>query len=190
MSAPRRFASLFALALAAVLLASCADDRGPVTAPVAPNAFLLDDASQILTATGETVESTVKTVVSGLVECNVSNTYSASQLIGPQGGVLRVGPHKLYVPAYAVREPVLITATAPAGKYVEVRFEPHGLQFQRPISLTMSYADCAILSPYGLRIAYVDDNLDILEVLLSLPNPFSRTVTGKVDHFSRYMLAD
>lgn len=187
MSAPRRFASLFALAIAAVMLASCADDRGPTTAP---NALLLDDATQLLASTGETTESTIKNVVSGLVECNVSNTYSASQLIGPQGGVLRVGPHKLYVPAYAVREPVLITATAPAGKYVEVRFEPHGFEFQRPLSLSMSYAECAILSPYGLRIAYVDDKLAILEVLLSLPNPFNRTVTGKVDHFSRYMLAD
>lgn len=191
MFAKRRFASLLALALAAVMLTSCADDRDPIaSAPATPDALLIGDVTDVLNSSVNTVSSTLDKAVSGLVECNVQNTYTASQLIGPQGGVLRVGRHQLYVPANALKAPVLITATAPAGKYVEVRFEPHGLEFERPTALTMSYADCAILSPLGLRIAYVDANLDLLDVLPSLPNPWTRTVTGKVDHFSRYMLAD
>ena len=191
MLATRRFASLFALAVTAVMLTSCADDHGPVApAPATPDALLIGDVTSVLNSTVTSVGSTLDRTVSGLLECNVRNSYTASQMIGPQGGVLRVGRHSLHVPANALRENVLITATAPAGRHVEVRFEPQGLEFQRPTALTMSYADCGILKPLGLRIVYVNDNLDILEVLLSLPNPFTRTVTGKVDHFSRYMLAD
>jgi hypothetical protein len=191
MPATRRFASLVALALAAVMLASCADDHSPVpSAPVAPDPLLIGDVTQIVDGTIGGVGSSLSRVVSGLVECNVRTTSTASQTIGPRGGVLRVGRHQLYVPPGALLGDVHITATAPAGKHVEVRFEPHGLEFARPTALTMSYADCGVLKPLGLRIVYVDENLDILEVLLSLPNPFNRTVTGKVEHFSRYMLAD
>lgn len=187
----RRVGSILTLAFAAFVLASCADDHAPLAPdPVAPDALLLGDAEELLTTTIGSTTSTLSGIVNGLVECNVSTTYKASRVIGPEGGTLKVGRHSLHVPPKALPQPTLISATAPAGKYVEVRFEPHGLKFDRPTALTMSYSECGILKPYGLRIAYVSDNLEILEVLLSLPNPFNQTVTGKVDHFSRYMLAD
>jgi len=38
------------------------------------------------------------------------------------------------------------------------------------------------------RIAYTDDNLNILSYLLSLDNLLSKRVTGKVNHFSDYVV--
>ncbi len=188
MLATRRFASLFAIALFAVVLTSCADDQAPPTAPVAqvaPDPSLIGD---LLGATG-TVGGLANRL--GLVSCNVSTTYSASTEIGPDGGVLWVGPHRLYVPPNALKERVRISAVAPRGNYVQIQFEPEGLQFERQTLLSMSYSECSLLSPFRLRIVYVDDTtLDILEVLPTVINVFTRTANAPVDHFSRYMLAD
>jgi hypothetical protein len=188
MLARRRFATLFAIALTAVMLTSCADDHAPPTAPataVAPNASLLGDVVGGVTGTvGDLADGL------GLVSCNVKQTYSASQVIGPNGGVLKIGPHQLYVPPKALKQNVRISAVAPQGKYVQIKFEPQDLKFQRKTALTMSYAECSLLSPLKLKIVYADDNLEILEVLPTVVSVLTRTATAPVDHFSRYMLAD
>jgi hypothetical protein len=188
MLATRRFASLLAIALAAVFLTSCADDHAPPTAPVvqvAPDPALIGDLLGGVTGTVGDLANTL-----GLVSCNVRTTYSASANIGPAGGVLWVGPHRLYVPPKALSQTVSISAVAPRGNYVQIQFEPEGLQFQRPTMLTMSYRDCSLLSPLRLKIVYVDDTFDILEVLPTVVNVLTRTANAPVDHFSRYMLAD
>ena len=185
MLATRRFATLFALALAAVMLTSCADDHAPPTAPIAPNPSLLGDVVGGVTGTVGDLANGL-----GLVSCNVKKSYSASQVIGPNGGVLRVGPHKLYVPPKALKQNVRISADAPAGKYVQIAFQPEGLKFERKTALTMSYAECSLLSPLSLKIVYVNDQFEILEVLPTVTSVLTRTATAPVDHFSRYMLAD
>jgi hypothetical protein len=189
MLATRRFASLFAIALAAVVLTSCADDHTPPTAPpvtqIAPDPSLIGDLLGGVTGTVGGLANSL-----GLVSCNVRYTYSASAEIGPEGGVLWVGPHRLYVPPNALSERTRISAVAPRGNYVQIQFEPEGLQFRRSTLLSMSYRDCSLFSPWRLKIVYVDDNLEILEVLPTLTSILTRTANAPVDHFSRYMLAD
>jgi hypothetical protein len=188
MLATRRFASLFAIALAAVLLTSCADDLAPPTAPiepVAPNPALIGD---LLGGVTDVVGGVANRL--DLVSCNVRNTHTASAEIGPMGGVLRVGPHLLSVPPWALKEKVRITAVAPSGSQVQIKFEPEGLKFERSPLLTMSYAECSLLSPLRLKVVYVNDNLEILEVLPTAVSLLTRTANARVDHFSRYMLAD
>lgn len=188
MFATRRFVSVLAIALAAVVLTSCADDHAPPTAPVAPIAPDPSLIGDVLGGVTGTVGDLAKGL--GLVTCNVRTTETASQVIGPNGGVLRVGRHQLYVPPRALKQHVRISAVAPKGQYVQIHFEPQGLQFERKTALTMSYADCSLLSPLRLKIVYVNDNLEILEVLPTLTSVLTRTATAPVDHFSRYMLAD
>lgn len=188
MFATRRFASILALALAAVTLTSCADDRAPtepVAPAIAPDPSILGDLIGGVTGTvGGLVDQL------GLVTCNVRTTHTASADIGPMGGVLWVGPHRLVVPPYALRERVRISAVAPKGQYVQIQFEPEGLQFRKPTLLTMSYSECSLLSPLRLKIVYVNDRLEILEVLPTVTSLLTRTANAPVDHFSRYMLAD
>jgi hypothetical protein len=188
MFATRRFASMLALALAAVTLTSCADDRTP-TEPVAP--AIAPDPSILGDLVGG-VTGTVGGLVDqlGLVTCDVRTTHTASADIGVMGGTLWIGPHRLVVPPYALRERVRISAVAPKGQYVQIQFEPEGLQFRKPTLLTMSYSECSLLSPLRLKIVYVNDRLEILEVLPTVTSILTRTANAPVDHFSRYMLAD
>ncbi len=65
--------------------------------------------------------------VTGLVSCTPLSPDSVSQTIGPLGGTLAVGPHRLFIPAGALDAPVEITAMAPADTVNRIRFEPQGL---------------------------------------------------------------
>lgn len=188
MLAKRRVVALFAIALATVVLPSCADDHAPPTAPVAP---IAPDPSLIGDVLGG-VTGTVGDLANqlGLVSCNVRNTHTASAVIGRQGGTLDIGPHRLVVPRNALNRNVRIRAVAPKGNHVQIKFEPEGLEFRRKVFLTMSYAECTLLSPVHLRIVYVNDDYEILEVLPTVTSVLTRSATAPTDHFSRYMLAD
>ena len=126
----------------------------------------------------------------GLVRCAPLPADSVSQLIGPLGGVLEIGPDRLSIPAGALDAPVEITAIAPSDTVNRVRLEPHGLTFRKPVSLTMGYAHCeALASLVPKRIAYTDGALTILELLPSIEDLLSRAVTARLRHFSDYAIA-
>ena len=183
----------------------CASDAstGPTSSqPVQePSASLIGDllgvvggtTEEVVTVVGgvtEVVGGVVNTVLDPLV-CPTDVSYTASKKIGPWGGTLRVGPHTLTVPAGALSADTWITATAPKGKYAELQFQPHGLQFKRDVAVTISYAQCGLLNfSRPPVIVYTDDNRTILEILESTLNRRNETITGKTDHFSSYILAE
>jgi hypothetical protein len=128
--------------------------------------------------------------VPSLVRCTPLPADSASAAIGPDGGVIQVGPHQLTVPAGALQDTVTITAVAPSQPVIRVRLEPSGLTFNGTVSLALSYGHCtglALLVPK--QVAYTDDDLNILELLPSLDDLFARRVTGQLSHFSDYAIA-
>lgn len=177
----RSFRALFA-ALLLVVSAACSEQTPTVAPAPAPELSLTGDLSGSLTS--------LLPPVKGVLECTVTESHKTTQVVGPSGGTIQVGPHSLHIPANALSSDQKITATAPAGNHVEVQFKPHGLKFNRPTYLTMSYKACGLVGQLLPRIAYVDDNLNILEVLLTVPDVLRQTVTGTTDHFSSYMLAD
>lgn len=182
----RSFRGLFA-ALFILGSAACSPETAPPLSPApAPELSLIGDLTGTLTGT----VSELLPPVSGLLECKVTESYSTTQYVGPFGGTIRVGPHSLHIPAGALKSTQRITATAPKGNFVEVEFQPHGLKFDRPTQLTMSYRDCGLVGQLLPRIVYADDDRNILEILLTVPNVLRQTVTAKTDHFSSYMLAD
>jgi len=127
----------------------------------------------------------------GLLKCSNLPYASQTKTIGPLGGSISAGPHTLVIPPGALLNPTTITMTAPTGLGVNaVKFQPQGLRFTAPAALTMSYANCGLLGILlPKRIAYTDDNLNIISYLLSLDNILSKRVTGKVNHFSDYVVA-
>jgi hypothetical protein len=165
------------LAPVLLLVALACSDRTPTSVPAAP----APDASLIGALLGPT----------GLLKCSNLPFASDVETIGPLGGILRAGPHSLVIPPGALSAPTTITMTAPTGLGVNaVKFEPEGLRFNAPAALTMSYSNCSLLGKLlPKRIAYTDDNLNILSYLLSLDNLLSKRVTGKVNHFSDYVIA-
>jgi hypothetical protein len=183
----------------ALSLAACSADVAP-SAPRPPDVIAASEPANDLLGLdldldlGETVSElgeTVSGVLSSLTvfRCETPAYGSVTETVGLDGGLIKVGPHSLYIPPGALREPVAITATAKAGSQVKVDFQPEGLQFERPAVLTLSYEHCA-KRPRHPKIVHVDDLLRILELLPSLNDRRKERVTGKLDHFSGYAFAD
>src|SRR6266705_4581492 len=159
-------------------------DHSPTAAPTPP-----------LTASKGPSQSTSKPT--GLVPCGQSYD-SVTQLIGPKGGALAVGPHYLLVDSLALSDTVRITAVAPADTVRWVRFQPDGLVFRTTVDgwsalLYTNYKDCGVPTGDTLRIAQVTDALAILGYLQtyvkSKKNPWSQGqqyVVGLLQHFSNY----
>ena len=128
--------------------------------------------------------------LAGLLQCSALPADSVSETIGPDGGTLYVGPHTLSVPPGALVEPVTITAVAPSDSVNRIQFQPAGLTFSQPASLTMSYANCRAFGRWWpRRVAYTSDALQILEYIPSVDDWFSQEVTSQVEHFSTYAVA-
>jgi len=126
----------------------------------------------------------------GLLACSPLPSDADTVTIGAAGGRVEVGPHVLVVPAGALTEPVTVTGEIVPGRVNAVHFTPQGLAFRESARLTMSYANCNLLGRLlPKRIAYVDDDLNILEYLLSLDLLRLRRVTARLDHFSSYAVA-
>jgi hypothetical protein len=125
-----------------------------------------------------------------LLTCTPLPYDSVTQTIGPEGGRIAVGGHTLTVPPEALDTQVTITAVAPSDTVRHVRFQPEGLAFEEPASLTLSYAGCSLLGSLApKRIAYTNDAFQILYYLPSLDDLVAQTVTAQLHHFSEYAVA-
>jgi hypothetical protein len=175
-----RFVPIAVLAMLALTGISCAEST-----PTAPPAAVISAATD---ADLLGLESTLRRV--GLLSCSPMAAASASASIGPTGGSILVGPHRLDIPAGALPHPVVISASAPSDRVNRVELLPHGLQFNVPVKLTMSYANCNVLgSTLPKRIAYIDSNLNILELLVSVDDFANKKVSTRLEHFSEYAVA-
>lgn len=133
-----------------------------------------------------TVDYTLSAVI-GLLVCESLPYTSTVKVIGRDGGVIRVGDHKLEIPRNALQKNTVITAERPTGNVASVRLSPHGLQFERSVALTLDYSHCSYSAPN--RVAYTDDALNILEYPSSFDDRANEKVHAKIDHFSRYAVA-
>jgi hypothetical protein len=125
-----------------------------------------------------------------LLKCRPLAYDSVSKTIGWKGGSIRVSKHVLAIPAGALSQSVKITLVAPSDTVNRIEFQPEGLVFQRPASLTMSYANCnASRATRPKHVAYVNDSLAILEVEPSVDDISGSRVTGQLSHFSGYAIS-
>jgi hypothetical protein len=117
--------------------------------------------------------------------------YSGSAVIGLLGGVVHFGPHELDLPPLAVLRPTLISARTIPGDTIAVAFQPQGQTFLVPASLQLSYAQCRPQPTKPLSILYVNNLLNnLLAIIESLDNPALHRVTGVINHFSVYAVAE
>jgi hypothetical protein len=132
--------------------------------------------------------------LSGLLRCAALRPATRSRIIGPRGGTIEIGPHKLVIPAGALSSPVTITVVIKSENVNRIHFEPHGLEFAQPAILTMSYGNCGKGVP-GLpggrggrapvyRIVYVSPTLDIIQSLLSIDDGRNRVVSATLEYLA------
>src|SRR3989442_1808280 len=123
-----------------------------------------------------------------LLSCQPVGYDSATQTIGPAGGVVKLSKHNLVVPAGALSAMVSITAVAPPDTVNRVELRPDGLTFNQPAFLTMFYGNCKVI-PQSKQIAYTTDSLVILQYVPSSDSPTGKLVFGQLGHFSTYAIA-
>ena len=177
----RRLLGVISLALLlATGLTSCTSGDSPT----APNAMSVSDTQANLSL------PIVTPLLNGLLACNYQNYGFAQKTIGPSGGSIQVNGHVLTVPAGALSRNVTISATAPTGFVASVQFQPEGLRFARPATLTLDYSSCPLGRLQLLKhVAYTTDGLDILALLLSRDDILRMRVSADLRHFSRYAVA-
>ena len=183
------------LVVAALLMAgaSCTSDDS-ITGPSGdPSSEPIAQPSQGPTAdglSGSLVQPALQTVLGAvqLLTCSSQPYAQAKAVVGPAGGTIVVGAHRLTIPAGALAAPVAITAEQVPGSTNSVRFQPAGLTFAKPATLTLSYRNC-LLPPLSTRVVYTDEQLRILELIPSLDLRLTWSVNGSIRHFSRYAVA-
>ena len=171
------------LAAAVVACNGAESPVGPVDRP---------DANLIGTVTG-----TVSGLVGGvgslvsalLLPCTTQPYTKVTQTVGPTGGTIQFGKHKLVIPQGALSKVVTITAEAMPEPGNAVRFSPEGLKFGVPAQLHLSYANCKDDPLRPKLVVYTDDLLRILERLVSKDDAVAKVVRADLHHFSRYAIA-
>ena len=183
MKAFRLLAALFVVTVAG----SCTGDIA--TAPQTP--VVQSPAPEINPDLIGDLLGTTTRLVGSLLTCQAQPFQAGQAWIGPNGGTLRLGENSLVVPRGALSRTVLIRAEMPTDPVSSVRFSPEGLEFNKPVLLTLDYDHCNLIA--GLltpkRIAYTNERLRILEFVPTVDNILARRVTGQLDHFSRYAVA-
>lgn len=202
-----RFTHRAVLAAVVLVAAACSTDNTPTAAPSASRAsapgraLAAAEAGERVRVARAVVESARELRVveaeyragrreiragSPLLVCRPERYEADVRVVGPEGGVLRVGRHTLTIPAGALREPTVITMEAPPSLAAEVRFAPHGLKFAAPAVLEIDHARCLAPAREGAGVAYVNDALDVLEWPASREGRGGR-VEARIWHFSTYV---
>lgn len=123
----------------------------------------------------------------------LTRTETATRTIGYWGGVIRLPDAGLtvVVPRGALRSRTAITVTAPAGDLVGYHFEPHGLEFQRSVTLVQDMTLTSLLDGRGLLGAYFQGPLEPTVAALEVLPLYLTQSSGilRIDHFSGYVIA-
>jgi|GEM_PF-1658762 len=166
----------FSVPALAFALMSCAEGVQPTQVDV-------PDAAQLTHGTGP-----------ALLECPTDVTKSTSKTIDLLGGTLELDGHKVVIPANAVLIPTTFTLEVPAGNYMKIHVNAAGhahYQFEKPVSLTISYARCtrSNIEKHNLVISHVDEVTNaILANMGGTDDKTARTVTTGTDHLSGYVI--
>jgi hypothetical protein len=181
---PRKMTALFLAVVLAAGVSCTSDDSLSPSAPAGPSAMATGDQPSSLLV-GELL-NTLSNV--RLLSCSTQPYVSRSQVVGTNGGTIVFGTHKLVIPAGALTKNYTIRAEQISSRVNSVRFSPEGLKFAKPAKLTLSYGNCSPLLILK-RVVYTNELLRILELIPSVDDLRTKTVTGDIRHFSRYAVA-
>jgi hypothetical protein len=169
----RHLKSLRATPMAAVALAvtlrACGEFDEPAN-PVRPNALRM-----------------LRTDVS------VFSSHHIEPLEGPEdGGQVVLARHSAAVPPGALEDSTVISISVPDPLHVMADFDPDGLEFKKPVQISISYRDLGLGSTKeeNLTICLYDPNSGRWVDEQGKLDTVEKTVAIWVDHCSRYALSD
>jgi hypothetical protein len=186
-----RRSSFRAVVVGAFLFAiGCSDLPTAPEIEVAPSHGLLGGLVGVLGGTVDTVLDVVVGVLSPVLNRSepLRRDEVVSATIGRNGGTIRLPNAGLTVtiPRGALNANTRITVTAPAGDLMGYEFAPHGLQFERPVTLTQEITRREAAD--GLEGIYFEGELQPTVTVLEVrPVTISREhAVFRIDHFSGY----
>jgi hypothetical protein len=208
----RKSARPLALFLAASALAatiSCTDFTATEPEPVTLQQAAPEQSHLLGGLIGgllEPVLDIITRLVNGLIApltrtLGLTNDVSWSFVAGPNGAYSSNSSVGLtiIVPQGALKSTQVITVTALEGNAVAYKFQPHGLVFQRPVTLRQSlsgvsgysYRDVITGAYFATdRLVLNEDGLaQITELIPAQTNLYAKTVTFQIEHFSGYIVA-
>ncbi|HEU4885175.1 MAG TPA: hypothetical protein VFT45_23135 [Longimicrobium sp.] len=124
------------------------------------------------------------------VVCGRGNGQFDAKPIGAGGGTLVAYRHELFVPKDAVGARTTLTIMEVASTSIRVELGPDGTTFEKPATLTLSFARCGGM-PRGFRdlqILQVDGNDSVIAALPSTVDVGRRTVSAPLQHLSGYLI--
>lgn len=179
------------LAVLAVGVAGCAD--APTAAPAAPRIVEAPRPALLgIVALTPVLERSRALPADITVRARIG--YDGGTIAIPDAGF------KVVVPRGAVSAPVDFVATAVAGRAVAYRFDPHGIQFARPLVATQELrgTDWVGVPLLNLRAGYFKDDAQLdaeralvqLDELLPLALDLLRLQARfDIEHFSGYVIS-
>jgi hypothetical protein len=117
--------------------------------------------------------------------CTPLSPSFGSALIGPPGGDLIVGPHRLIVPPGALTEWVEISGAVPEDQTFRIDLQPHGLVFKKPSGLILDASSCTDVPD----IVYLIDDLIPSAPIKAFYSEWWHTIAAPIEHFSGYSIA-
>jgi hypothetical protein len=212
----RRFLKSVAFAAVALSLATISCENSPtdptqpeITAPAAQLTPPTDVAASLNSTGGYffVVQPEESTSSGGLLggllsftKQTLDSVLELTKIIGLRGGELSLNRHTLDVPRGAVLVPTAFTMKTNASGPVQVELRAtigflFGILdvgsngFLKPVELSLSYAKATNVSyPSHLKIALLNDDGSIREILPSVVDTQKKTVSAKLPHFSRYAM--
>lgn len=200
--------SLIALGVVAIGIVACVDTSTAPTTKFAPSAktpeFTRIRATDSLMNVTDITYSDTGLVLKRLTP--LDSDLSASAVIGPQGGSIKINAAggKIEIPAGALSAPTTITMTALAGPNVAYEFQPHGTVFAQPVKIQQDLkVTWASVYPSLLQTAhgaYYDSSLDstfvdstkllmkVKEHELGYPDISASQIKFYIGHFSGYVV--
>lgn len=137
----------------------------------------------------------VNGLLGGLVGIVIKVVNVVFGVIGLDGGILTLQQHALVVPAGAVLVPTGFKMELIPNDHVMVDLGAYVLGqdvgekgFEKPVTLTLSYANANVKDPSKLYILRYNENGQH-EKLPSVVDPVKKTVSAQLDHFSKYCMA-
>lgn len=111
---------------------------------------------------------------------SVEATISAAE-----GGTLRLGRMTLSFPAGALREDTRISMTLTDRTTLRVELLPHGIHFQKPVTLSADLNGLLLPSTTTVGIAWYNDQANTWQVMSESPAS-GRQARALLQHFSSY----
>ncbi len=185
---PGSLLSRGALVVVAAFLAITACQVADTSAPARPHEGGISAAPPLFDRGGQPAQRGAAAAVAHAAICTRRRADTSSAVFGPSGGVLVVGRSTLYIPGGALRDTVTITGTVRDDSTSTVDFEPSGLQFRKPLGLSLDATNCALGSG-AHAVDYVAPDGTVLETIPAVYDPQRKTVTAPISHFSGYAIA-